>query len=518
MGKFTSFHLASQKGKTPWFLFFGVLILHLVLLPWVQNYDADSVSRILLGQGIIENPRWITSGVWAPGHFYLTTFSLLVWDNLIWAPKVLHVILGSLIVIPVFQFSKRRLDTTASIGAALFIALCPIIFRNSYHALGGIPFVLLTACALVCLDNILHGDKYLSNALWAGFFMTLAASIRYEAWMLMAVFLGILMVRREWKLSFSFACVAGVFPLLWMLGNYVELGDPLYFLEGVKIWNFGVEGVNDVLPDEVFAKRNVFFLYSLAFVLSPWILVIAFFSPISHIRKTKKWEAALLLTLPFILFFCVFTFKANHGTLLTQHRFSSTLIILFLPFLRYLGQILKSKLYLLLLLGTLSFTWVKAFDAEKVVIERHLPDGLLKDGLTLCRERTSAQLKPIPRLDDDLAVNILSLVLQMRDEGEPVVIDYISWSETFYLLLRLSEHTDRNVRAVNCGASQPLDEEVIYQFISESESALLIVSEKGKFDGHFKDDQLIMAGRTYKMEYLQKEGNCDLVRIRLVKD
>ncbi|MFT5183106.1 MAG: hypothetical protein ACI84C_000229 [Flavobacteriales bacterium] len=518
MGKFTSFISVSPRIKTSWVLFVGVLILHLCLLPWVQNYDADSVTRILIGRDLLDNPQLIPSGIWVPGQFYLTALSMLFWDNLIWAPKVLHVIIGSLVVFPVYQFSKRRLDKTASIGIALFIALCPIIFRNSYHALAGIPFVLLTALTLVRIDKIIYGERQLVHVIWAGVFMTIAASMRYEAWMLMAIFTGILLLKREWKLSVVFSCVAGVFPLLWMIGNFVDYGDPMYFLEGVKIWNLGNEGVNDLVTEEEMAKRHVFFLYSFGFVLSPWIVVVAFFSPLVHWIKSKKRDSALLLTIPFIIFFVVFVIKAGHGTLLTQHRFTCALVVLFIPFLRYLGQLIHSRIYLFVLMATASFMWFKAFNADEVHFEKHFPGGIFHEGVKMIGDQASGQLKPVPRLLGKRGERVTNDVLTFRQEGEPIVVDFLSWSDSYFILLRLSEYTDRNVMIVDCGDKQVLNEEAIVDYISGRSSAIFVVGENGKFKEHYDGDFMTLGGQKYEVTHLSKHWKTEVVRITAGED
>ena len=176
------------KKKTPYILWIvGIsLLVKIIALPFAQTVDADAVSRVHLSMAWAQNPEWISTSVWAPLHFYLNGLALMIWDNIVYTPKILNIIIASVSILPFFYFTRREFNENGALIASIFFALSPILFRTSFMALSETPYVLAFLISLNLISKALRQNST-STILWAGFFMTIAAGFRYEAWLLMFI-------------------------------------------------------------------------------------------------------------------------------------------------------------------------------------------------------------------------------------------------------------------------------------------------------------------------------------------
>src|SRR5438067_57105 len=115
------------------------LLVKLSLLPFAQQTDPDAVTRIFFSEAWKDHPSWIRSDVWGPFHFYLNGFFLMIWNNRIYAPAVLNLLLSVLTLIPFYFFTRREFNEDGAFAATVFLAVSPILFRNSFLALSETP-------------------------------------------------------------------------------------------------------------------------------------------------------------------------------------------------------------------------------------------------------------------------------------------------------------------------------------------------------------------------------------------
>ena len=190
------------------------LSLRLLILPWSQTVHADAVTRIFLSADWLANPHYISSGYWGPLHIYLNALSLWLFSDQVITPKVLNILFVTFSVPPLYWFTKNvfknRLGATF---VALTYVLCPVVVRNSFLGLAEVVyafFVLLTMHFLEKSFRTKAANKYV---ILAGFSITLAAATRYEAWVLIAVFTLVCLLRVGWQSAVLFWMFAMLFPL-----------------------------------------------------------------------------------------------------------------------------------------------------------------------------------------------------------------------------------------------------------------------------------------------------------------
>ena len=450
-------------------------------MPFSQTCDADAVSRTFMAIKWLKDPHVITSGVWAPLHQYLNAFALIAVPDQVWGPKILHVLFGAALVIPVFKLSRRHLDDLPSSLIALFVSLSPIIFRNSFHTLSGIPFLFFVAYSMYWTVRASNKEGSWKEALYAGLMITIASGLRYEGWVLMTILVLLLFTKMKWLNAIVFGATAGIFPFFWMLGNYSAHGDLLYFLEGSKLWNFGAESHNASITDVKFMLRKLFFSYSFLLNVTPWIFLVVVIGLVKTWKRIKFQNELWIFCLPFCIMLAVFTHKAIDGTLFTQHRFMSLLVVLFVPIvilaLRSFSRNWIMGTAPILIMGA----WLMSFVWGSWKIENWFGQNTFGYALGNARVWTSMQLEAVPTIPSDEPDKILAIFENDLGEDETLIMDFIGWRDTYYIALR-SRIPRTDFYIVPGGIAQTADFERLRDLLDEkgTTSGIFIRRKKEK--------------------------------------
>lgn len=410
------------------------LLLRLICLPFAQAVDADAVTRIFMAQEWWDNPSLITEGVWPPLHQYFYGFIVGITGDYQTIPILITIVVSSLSAWPMYLFVRREFNEKAAFWIALALALSPVLFRNSYHTLSGTPFVFLLLFTLVFLTKSWKESNW-KAAIWAGVLMTLACGFRYEGWMLFALFTGLGLLQRAWKETAVFWMVSMIFPAFWMLGNYAAHQDFFFGLSGAYDWNIVQEGVNNYMPRDIMLLRWFFFPASWFFLFSP-ILVLVFFIAFWKTIRTKqvqwtKWRWGGV----FLILLITFIYKSHEGTLLNQHRFTSSLIVFSLPMLALVWDLPQTWLKRtaqvgILLLLPLSYVWMKPS------YQSVFPKGSSTYyALEHFHKISNPGLYAIPRLKNQEIVALKKEISMELDVKSGLILDFIDWESTYHLAL-----------------------------------------------------------------------------------
>lgn len=412
-------------------------------MPWSQMVHADAVTRVFLALQWLEDPHYITDGYWGPLHHYLNALFLSIFPGRDVGPKMLNIILASLTVIPLYKFTQNLFENKkGAVFVALIYAFSPIVFRNSFQALAGVSYAFFIVLSMYLISEGLKKNAKLVYAILAGLSITCAAATRYEAWVVIAAFTLLLLVLRQWKFMMVFWLFAMIFPATWMIGNQLKFGDFLYSVNQNDVWNIQLEGINDKVDAVEKIKRVLFFPMSFMFNISPitiglllWALFIAF-------KRRAMSTLQLVWLIPFGVMFAIFMQKAWAGTLMLQHRFIITWIILGLPFVALIfkderAQKLKTRLMIIAVATTipLSFCWW-LFPYEIALRWTNL--GKAIDQMAV---GTFNEFEAIPLLKDKPTEALLDTINAHSQEGEGLVLDFFGWDRTYYTTLHAPNHT-----------------------------------------------------------------------------
>lgn len=413
---------------------FGFL-LRLACLPFAEAIDADAVTRIFMAQEWWAQPHLIVEGVWPPFHEYLYGLLVGLSGDRIYTPIIFTMILSSLLAWPVYSLVRREFSERGAFWAALAVVLSPVLFHNSFHTLSGTVFLLCVAFSWNAFSLALR-EVNLKNAVYAGLWITLAAGFRYEAWLLIALFTGIGLLSKQWKLTAVYWCFVMIFPIFWMLGNYAVHGNFFYGLSGAYDWNIVQEGVNDFIPRDVQLLRWFFFPVSWLILFSPLLAAVCF---IAFIKRWKggKWNwNTTRWSVFFVVFAVVFVYKSNNGTLLTQHRFTGTLLLFSIPFIGLIWELERAKfLQLFAKIGIvtlipLSYVWMQ------IPYEKALSQGTSTYFAVENFRRISKNSIPaVPRLKRKDLDEVKRVIAENTTADDGLILDFISWESTYNIAL-----------------------------------------------------------------------------------
>lgn len=273
-------------------LLFLVVVLRIIMTIQLyrdgfESISADDFGRIIEAAKWAKEPHAIWHGPWLPFHTYFFGNLLRVHWDLLWMPRFVTIIFGIVTIVSMYLITKALFNNRL-IGfiAALFMSLNPTHLWLSLTPLTELychGFVMLAILSFI-LNLQTNEHNWL---LLAGISLAVANGIRFESWVYSAFFSAIvflkvgknLLIKKDPLRTVTFdlivACVPWIFPLLWIVGNYVNTGNPLYFLTFVRNYKLTYYGA-DSQPGiyvELFTRFDPF-LYYLSLIGIAWAWLI----------------------------------------------------------------------------------------------------------------------------------------------------------------------------------------------------------------------------------------------------
>ena len=495
----------------------GILI-RIAFIPFIQNTDADAVSRIFIAENWLENPRFLTEGIWPPLHYYFNSFAILISGERIYSPMLLHIVITCLTVIPLFHFTKREFSPKGAWFTIAFYLLCPIVFRNSFLALSELPHAFFIAMAMNSISKSIRFND-IKQAIYAGLFMTIAAGFRYEAWLLIALFTFVYLLFKNYKLVVYFWCFSMIFPLFWMIGNYMAHHDFLYGLSGAYNWNIVAEGVNDEVLFGHNVERFIYFPFSWFFLYSPLIVILLIRVLFKKISTKQLIKSRILWSLPFLIMFIVFIYKTVEGTLLMQHRFTITLLLLSAPFISLIIETIQCNRFkkisisiILVSLLPMSYVWMK-IPYEK----------LFKFSDTLhyvfahIREGSQDTFEAIPRISNQDFVVYSKLINRELKKDSGLILDFTSWDNTFYLAVN-SNVMSKQVFILDGSKNGGTDLENLKERMQKYPKGVFLINHNSRFSKNHKIEGTSLfldATCELKVSMIKKDKDVSIFRYEL---
>jgi 4-amino-4-deoxy-L-arabinose transferase-like glycosyltransferase len=252
------------------------------------NFGADSISRSLISLNWSFDPFFIwhpnsETSVWLPLQFYINGLSLMIWDNVQMAPRLVSLIV-SLISIPVFWGVARRLfDQEKAYFATACFSLYSLHIKSGNIAGSESLFIITFLAVIYAYHSYLLKRTTLSMSLLS-IAMLLAVMIRFEAWLL-PMFITIALMIRGWKweadnrrilIHAVFASILpAIFIILWMYGSYRDFGDILYSVHAASAEHIDLsrQSISALGATKALAYKAAFWPGVLILSLSPLIMI-----------------------------------------------------------------------------------------------------------------------------------------------------------------------------------------------------------------------------------------------------
>ncbi|HEU5169493.1 MAG TPA: glycosyltransferase family 39 protein [Gemmatimonadales bacterium] len=213
----------------------------LAVLPFATTDGGDAPSRVWKAWTWMSDPGPITYGVWGPLHTYLIALSLALVPDPVHAPIALSIGLSVAGAVAMYAFVRVEFESArGALLAALSYAVYPIAIRNGVSVRSEAPFALFLLLAMIGVALARREEGSWRHAAAGGLALTLASMLRYEGWMLTPL-LAVLLWRKP-KLLLTFCAFAAIHPLVWMVGNGLHYGDPLYSMTWASRWELDAMG------------------------------------------------------------------------------------------------------------------------------------------------------------------------------------------------------------------------------------------------------------------------------------
>lgn len=433
------------------------LVIKLIILPFSQTVDADAVSRTFLSQDWKNNPHWIATSVWAPFHFYLNGFFLMIWDNVIYTPKLVNIVFSVLTLFPFFFFAKREFNPKGAIVATIFFGFCPILFRNSFMGLSETPYLFFLVLSLNLISKALRENNFKMIVL-AGISITIAAGFRYEAWFILLL-ISFLLLFIDWKKAFIFGSFAMIFPVIWIYSEWQATGLLPFSIEGTGLKmskGMNVAANNAHLDLESILRRIWFFPFSWLIAVGIPVAYLLIKPLFVNVFKKSTDKLHRLWTLLFVITLVFFIYNSIQGALLIQHRFIGTLVVFSLPFIAvYFDENRKNFLRRAIIFGTLTVGLSFVYNTS---------------GIT-----------PVPRLKDQQKAKFIDNINNVLQPNDRLIIDFIGWDYSYYYLLRTNLKRS-NILIVEDPNVAELPVEQIENILSGHENVYIIENKNSELN------------------------------------
>ncbi len=366
-----------MRKSTQYLLVTLVFFIIFRLIAFALSIDAfdDFMPRIRMAMKWVEAPYLMTDNTlveqYGVLHVTLIGLGLLIWNDPLFTPRLISLIMGLLTFYPFFIMCREYFNRRIAYLSLFFLSFYTIHVKFSAVTGSESTFVFLMVTALAFLFRYAN-DTHIKHLLIGGFSLGLACLARYEG-MLFIPLLPLLWLDepRDIKDFFDYRShlfqataifwAAVMVPVgLWMLGNFIGTGD---ILPAWKTVQESHKMLNEVVRYVYRNKLSIF--YILGFI--PGVLFLTVTPPVFvgalwggfRTLKNHKFRALLLLNL-----FFMSTQLFSGKIILVRYTILSG--VLLIPYAAYgfysiYDRFLRGRaLRGLLLIAISSFAWIFA--------------------------------------------------------------------------------------------------------------------------------------------------------------
>ncbi len=448
-------------------------------LPYATTDGGDSVSRVWHTISWLEDPHLITHGLWGPLHYYLLAFVLWIWPDPVHGPVALHLLIGVATPLLIYAFTRTAIaGPRAALLVAATAAIYPIAIRNSLSVRAEVPFVLLILVTMIFVELARRDEGSWKHALAAGMSLTLAAMLRYEAWMLIP-FLALLLWRKPRLMGVFISC-ALIHPVFWMVGNGIHSGDPLFSVNVATRWERERMG-RAMIPLGTRILQALTYPGTILRGMTFPVGLIALAGATVALIKRERSRAWLL---PMGGLALLLMWSIGRGALVPKINYTVTIGTMLLPFAAVI--------------------W-RRIGVEGWPLTRVLGLGVAVVGLMVFSTRWSwmnavglAKLKsidPVPTIPNQETALTLPGIINRHMPTEPALIsDFYGWGVMSYVAFLTRLHPDR-VLLVTGAPNNDIDLERLSAFLERYPEGILIALEGSRLWKAIRID----AGRSAKV-------------------
>jgi len=328
-----------QSRRAVLYLFFLVFVVRFILLLISDDSAGDAIARIYIAKNMIGHQLWITDGGWFPLHFYLIAGVLLLYDDPLFAPRLISFLCGTAIVFPFYYLVKNVFNARNALTSIIFLTFYNLhVYFSLVSYAESLTLFLIISTLYYFFKYIYSTDYRLQTLMAASVMLMMACMVRAEPWPLIGLLSLILcwygFRRNPIKTVISaglFVSLPLIYIILWCFNNYMAFGDPFYsFTWGTKIGDARLippfyaswEAAQQVI------QSGLKWITILFWTLGP---MLALFILIGLGRSVLERRHIPYLVIPVSLWALTFT-QTIMGNLTIQPRYGIYSAVLLIPF------------------------------------------------------------------------------------------------------------------------------------------------------------------------------------------
>jgi 4-amino-4-deoxy-L-arabinose transferase-like glycosyltransferase len=322
-------------------LVLATLVPRALVFPINENLHGDAVVRTELAERWAQDPHWISGfhdGAYqfGPLHVYAVGAGLWILPERADAGRWVSLFFGVLSVIPLYLLTRRMFGWRAGLVAGLAFAAWGMQVQFSTTAVSEAMSLFLILGTLAAFARGCD-DGRLRPLFVAAVLLNLACATRYDAWLLVPLLCVLLVFQGGDRVAgltrgvlFGLFCLP--FPMVWMQGNELATGSPLYPLQYISSFHatWAAEGVAS-WGQAGFRLHNLLFWPAMALLtLSPLVAALGLVGMVKVFREQPRhrwliWVAAVPTA--------YFTFRSVVlMDFVPLGRFTAGQLVLLLPF------------------------------------------------------------------------------------------------------------------------------------------------------------------------------------------
>jgi hypothetical protein len=252
--------------------------------------DPDERIRVAVRWLNVKEGRPLFPGdLWLPLHFYLIALTVKFFGNIPVAPRLTHLIIAVLTIIPFYKLVITVFDRKTAILSGILLVFYPVHILCSITTLSEGPFLFFMVIFLYLFFK--YNESNDPRLFFAScFFFICATMIRYEAWPFIILAPLLLLIKKRRKMSFIFLCIVLFFPVLWISTAHDSYSNIMTMV------NMTYAGV------KYDSKNLLYWIMSTSEYLSWPFIALLVLGVLTSIKDKKKFYLALfpLFTLIFL--------------------------------------------------------------------------------------------------------------------------------------------------------------------------------------------------------------------------
>jgi len=228
----------------------GTAVLEIAILSHgYVSLTADEYTRTLRAAEWARSPRFSFHGHWLPLHDYLLGAALHFHWDLFWTPRAIVLGWRLLSLVSLYSVTRRLFDERTALITIALVACNPWHVWLGATPLTEMPYIALIHAFAAFFIAYYKGET--TVALWlAATSLGLANGFRYESWFFSAALSTVMAIKwvcgrtRPMGLPSSIGrevvalAIVWSFPVLWLLGNWLETGDALYSFHATAAYHW----------------------------------------------------------------------------------------------------------------------------------------------------------------------------------------------------------------------------------------------------------------------------------------